>query len=199
MYRTGSIGSRVPPAVTRRVPPPSDRPGRARRGRVPRRRQDRSRGGHDVGGVGQPSCTDVAPGQAPARRLDHVHPSPSQQGDVVGHRRVLPHLGVHGRAEQHRRPGGQRAWRSAGPRRSRRRRCRSGGPWPGRPRIRSALLPQPGVRDGLRFVPERGPYRLRRQGREGDGADEAGGAPGSCTGLTKAPASISRRHTSTAL
>ena len=50
---------------------------------------------------------EVAARQAPFGRLEHVDASPAQRGDVVLHGRVLPHLGVHRRADEHRGTGGE--------------------------------------------------------------------------------------------
>ena len=41
------------------------------------------------------------------RRVDHVHAAAAQRRQVLLHGRVLPHLGVHGRAHHHRGPGGE--------------------------------------------------------------------------------------------
>ena len=56
-------------------------------------------------------------------------------------------------------------------------------------------LAQPGVRDGLRLVPQRAADRLGRQGRERDRPDEPGGAPGhhrahEGAGVDQAPAHL---------
>ena len=64
-------------------------------------------GGHDVDRVGEPAGADVTAGEAPDGGFDDVHAAPAQGGDVLGDGRVLPHLGVHRRADQHRRPGGE--------------------------------------------------------------------------------------------
>ena len=105
MKRTGSIGSRVPPALTTTRRPARSRRPAPRAGRRPStasaRRLD------DVGRLGQPPGPDVAPGQPALARRHHVHPAPAQGGQVLLDGGVLPHLGVHGRAHHHRRPGGE--------------------------------------------------------------------------------------------
>ena len=97
MKRTGSIGSRVPPAVTstrrpaevrRARAPPRPRP-RCRRDRPGgRRRRRRRRGG-------------------PPRARRRARPGWPASREVVLHRGVLPHLGVHRRADHDRGPGGE--------------------------------------------------------------------------------------------
>ena len=84
--------------------------------------------------IGQPALAGVPAGQPPALGRDDLDAAPLQGGQVVAHRRVLPHLGVHGRADQHRRPGGQQRGARGGRRRARRRSGRGCAPSPARPR-----------------------------------------------------------------
>jgi hypothetical protein len=98
MTRTGSMASRVPPAVTST--------GAAEVGRA----ETALDGGHDGGGIGEASRADVAAGQAARLGPHDVHTPFGQRGEVVLDRGVLPHLGVHGRADHHRAPG----WREGG-------------------------------------------------------------------------------------
>ncbi len=87
---------------------------------------------------------------------------------------MLPHLGVHGRAHEDRCPGGQQGGGQqvvgdAGG---------VGAEHPGRRRRHDdqiGALPESGVGDGIRAVPERDLGRLRAKGGEGEGADEPGG------------------------
>ena len=65
------------------------------------------RGGDDVGRVGEPALADVAAGEAARLGVDHVHAPAPQRGEVLLHRGVLPHLGVHRRRHEDRRPGGE--------------------------------------------------------------------------------------------
>jgi hypothetical protein len=65
----------------------------------------------DAGGVGQSPGADVAAGQPPGLGIDNVYAPAAQQGQVVLHRRVFPHLGVHGRGQQDGGPGGQQGGR----------------------------------------------------------------------------------------
>ena len=60
-------------------------------------------GGDDVVRLGQAAGALVAAGQAADGGLDDVHAAAAQGGEVVLHGRVLPHLGVHGRADDDRR------------------------------------------------------------------------------------------------
>jgi hypothetical protein len=63
--------------------------------------------GDDFLGLGQPACAAVLSGQPPGRRFEHHVAAAAQCRDVVDGRGVLPHLGVHGRCEQHRTSRGQ--------------------------------------------------------------------------------------------
>ena len=60
-------------------------------------------------------------------------------------------------------------------------------------------LAEAGVGDGVLFAPQRGLDRLGRQGAENVVAPTNRWAPSVITGATWAPASTSRRQTSTAL
>ena len=121
----------------------------------------------------------------------------AQPGDVVDDGRMLPHLGMHGGAEHHRRPGGQQG----GGEEVRGDPCRVAADQAGGGRgdhDQVGALTEAGVRDGLGPVPQG-----TRTGSEAN-ADSVTGptnrvAPRVMTGLTNAPASIRRRHTSTAL
>ena len=93
MMRTASMGSRVPPAVTSTRTP----------GEVVALGEHRGRGLDDDGRVGEAALPDVTAGEAPALGIDHVHAAAPQRREVVLHRGVLPHLGVHRRRHQHRR------------------------------------------------------------------------------------------------
>lgn len=63
--------------------------------------------GGDLLGFGQPARPAVRPGEAPGGGLEHHRAPPAQRGHVVDGGRVQPHLGVHGRREQHRASGGE--------------------------------------------------------------------------------------------
>ena len=69
--------------------------------------EDRCERRHDLFRLPQAAHAEVPAGQAAFGRLEHVHAPPAQHRDVVLHRRVLPHLGVHGRADQHRGTSGE--------------------------------------------------------------------------------------------
>ena len=62
---------------------------------------------HDHVRVGQASLARVAAGQPSALGRDDLDAAPLEGGEVLAHRGVLPHLGVHGGTDDHRRPGGQ--------------------------------------------------------------------------------------------
>ena len=74
--------------------------------------------GGELLGLGQPPGPAVGAGEAADGRFHHDTPRRAERGHVVLGGRVLPHLGVHGRARTP--PGSARsaAWRSAGRRRS---------------------------------------------------------------------------------
>ena len=160
MTRTASIGSRVPPAVTTtRVA-----------GEIARGRARRSAAATMSVGIGEPAGADVAAGQPADAGLDDVHAAAAQRGEVLDDGRVLPHLGVHRRADEHRRPRGeQRVRQQVG--------GEAGGvgaDHPGRGRgddDEVGGLAEPGVRDRDRAVPQLGLHGLageraeRRRGR----------------------------------
>ena len=159
--------------------------------------EDALDGGHDVGRLGQAARALVAAGQAADAGLDHVDAAAAQHGQVVLHGRVLPHLGVHGRAHDDRRPGGQQGGGEqvvgdAGG---------VGAEHPGggrRHHDEVGALAEPGVRDRLGAS-----HSDVRAGSDASAekvrAPTKRGASWVRTGLTWAPASTSRRHTSTAL
>ncbi len=66
------------------------------------KRQHASRLGQYLRRLREPTRAAVAPGETPGGRLEHVHTAAPERGDVLLHGRVLPHLGVHGRAEEDR-------------------------------------------------------------------------------------------------
>ena len=96
MKRTGSIGSRVPPAVTSTRSP-------ARSGSV----SARSTAATIVAGSARRPAPTVAPGQASLFGRHEVHAAAGKHAQVVLHSRVLPHLGVHGRADHDGRASGE--------------------------------------------------------------------------------------------
>ena len=166
MKRTGSIGSRVPPAVTSTCRPCIDR-GVPDVGEQLRGRAD------DVDRFGQPAGAHVPAGEATFGRLHDVDAPRPQEGQVVLHRRVLPHLGVHGGADHHRRPGGQQhvGQQVVGvPRRVGRQQPRGGG----RHQDQVGLLAQGRVRDGVVIVPQGAAHGFGGQGAQRDLSDEAG-------------------------
>ena len=125
MKRTGSSGSRVPPALTTNAAP-RDRaasPGPAVRG---------TRSTMTAGSASRPS-----PESPPASRpLSGGTISTPRRSRVARFSRtdgVLPHLGVHGRADDHRCPGGEQRGASTGRRRARRHSERGCGRWPAPP------------------------------------------------------------------
>ncbi len=93
--RTGSIRSRVPPAVTRTRTPARSRPWLSTSAAAP----------DDPRGIGEATGTDVAAGEPTRLGVDHVHAAATQRGEVLLDRGVLPHLGVHRGRDEHRRPG----------------------------------------------------------------------------------------------
>ena len=101
MKRTGSRGSRVPPAVTSTFTP-----ARSQRQGVGAVEQQLGERG-DLLGLGKPARAGVGAGEPARRRFEHHRTATTQGGDVVDRGGVEPHLGVHGRREQHRTPRGQ--------------------------------------------------------------------------------------------
>ncbi len=59
----------------------------------------------DRRGCGESTGPCVATGEAAHVRADDLHAPCGQDLDVLLHRRLLPHLGVHGWTQDHRRPG----------------------------------------------------------------------------------------------
>ena len=101
MNRTGSIGSRVPPAVTSTRTPARSPPSASTSAAAATIRS----------GIGEATLADVAAGEAARLGVDHVHAAPAQRGEVLLHRRVLPHLGVHRGRDEHRARGSRAASR----------------------------------------------------------------------------------------
>ena len=139
----------------------------ARRGRwACRRRRARRLGrGHDVGGIGEPSLADVAAGEATGLGVDHVHAAPAQRGEVLLHRGVLPHLGVHRRRHQHRgagreQRGGEQVVGDPG-----RVLARAPWRWPGATITRSAVWPSRVCGIGSGAVEQRRAGGFRRRAR----------------------------------
>ncbi len=97
--RTGSIGSRVPPADTTTV-----RPARSSEvgSSADAAGQDVLADGEDLVGLGQAALAGVGAGEAADRRLEDQGAALAQRGDVRLGGGVLPHLGVHGRREDDR-------------------------------------------------------------------------------------------------
>ena len=58
--------------------------------------------GGDLLGLGQSSGAAVGAGEPPGSWLEDDRAATTQGRDVLTRRRMLPHLGVHGRGEQHR-------------------------------------------------------------------------------------------------
>ncbi len=102
--RTGSSGSRVPPALTTTCRP-------ARSGSVTPRASTRRQTSKISDGFGQPPLAGVHAGQAPHRRVDDHGAAAAQRRHVLLGGRVLPHLGVHGGGEDDRAPGGEQCVR----------------------------------------------------------------------------------------
>ena len=131
----------------------------------------------DDGRVGQPALSRVAAGQPPALGRDDLDAAALERGQVVPHRRVLPHLGVHGGAHDHGRPGGQQRGAQevvgepggvAG----------DGVGGGGHDEDEVGALAELRVRNGRRLVPQRALDRLGGQRREGDVTDEPRGVLG---------------------
>ena len=75
------------------------------------RGQDPLDRGDDGVGIGEPPDAGVTTGEAAGLGRHDDHAPLGEHVEVVLHRRVLPHLGVHGRADHHRRPSWPAAWR----------------------------------------------------------------------------------------
>ena len=97
MTRTASMGSRVPPAVTSTRTP----------ARSWLRAKTQSAASTMRVRIGEAAFAHVAAREPTGLRVDHVHAATAQGGQVLLHRGVLPHLGVHRRSDQHRGPGGE--------------------------------------------------------------------------------------------
>ena len=116
----------VGPAVTS-----TWRPASAPRGGRPA--QHLAGGGDDLGRVDQPARPNPAAGQLALVGTDRAGPPACQQpAQVVLGQRVVPHVHVHGRRQQHRAPGWPAPPRSADRRPSPRPAGRWRRPWPGR-------------------------------------------------------------------
>ena len=99
MNRTGSRSSTVGPGRDEQPRAPVERASRGvsmRLGRL-----------DDRVGLGQPAFADPAAGEIAVARFDEPHAAAPQQRHVGLHGGVLPHVGVHGRRDEHRRPRGQ--------------------------------------------------------------------------------------------
>ena len=86
-----------------------------------------------AGSASRPTPTSP-PASGPDSGGDHGHPPAHEGGQVLADARVLPHLGVHGRAHEHRGPGGEQGRGQAGRRPGRPRSGRGSRRWPAPPR-----------------------------------------------------------------
>ena len=112
MKRTGSMGSRVPPADTTTRTPARSAPPRRSPGPPPGPAQQAEHRGHDGRRLGQPARHRRPRRPAdPPRAAPPVTPRAAEDRQVLLDGRVLPHLGVHGRAHHHRGPRWRAAWR----------------------------------------------------------------------------------------
>ena len=152
MTRTASIGSRVPPAdTTTRTPS---------RSRGPRTRRTAAT---IVSGSARRPAPTSPPASRPTAGSTMCTPRLAKHRDVLDDARVLPHLGVHRRADHDGRPrGDQRVGQQVG-----RQTHPVGGDQPGGRRgddDQVGPLADLGVRDrGGRVVPELGLHRLGGQ------------------------------------
>ena len=177
MTRTGSIGSRCPPAVTSTFSPA--RSCGAEQPLRPRSTIAR--------GLGEPTRADVAAGEPPRLGLDDVHAPAPQRREVLLHRRRAP-------TSRCASPGTRapaRAWRAG--------RCgqqvvgepggvrgeEPGGG--GRDDDEVGGLTEPRVRDRVAVVPQRRVHRLRCERGERGRAHEALWRRAVMTGTTWAP------------
>src|SRR5690606_30945727 len=133
--------------------------------------QDACDGSDDVVGLGEAAGPDVAAGQAADAGGNDVHAAALEQGDVVLHGRVLPHLGVHGGAHHDRGSGGdqgveEQVLADAGGVEA----DHPGGG--GSHQHEVSGLAEVRVRDGALLVPERRPGPLGAEGVEGGATDE---------------------------
>ena len=152
----------------------------------------------DLERVGQPALAGVGAGEAALGRLDDQGAAAAQGGHVGGGGGVLPHLGVHGRGEHDRAPGGQegvgeqvvgqpvrRLGQQVG---------RGGGD-----HDEVGGLADADVRDLVHVVPDLGRDGLAGQGGPGVGARRSAGLRPSGTTVTSWPDSVNRRSSSQAL
>ncbi len=103
--RTGSMSSNVGPAVIktlRPARPPSPEASRA----VCRRAEHLLGGDHHVCRFRQTALADPPAREIAGTGIDHLHAARAQRLEVLHHGRMLEHVGVHRRREQHRRPRG---------------------------------------------------------------------------------------------
>ena len=166
MKRTGSIVSRVPPAVTRTL-----HAGQVVGQGVAAVQQQLGERG-DLLGLGQPACAAVGAGEPSGRRLQDDRTAAAQRGHVVDGGRVKPHLGVHRGREEHRtsrgeQRGGQQVVGTTrdGPRQQ------VGGGRGDHDEV--GLLPDPDVWHLVHVIPDAGVDRVAGQRLERRGADEA--------------------------
>ena len=192
MKRTGSSGSRVPPALTTTRTPCEVAPGRRGRARSSTRADDHAR-------IGQPALARVAAGQPARSRAGRSRrrAAPGWPGSRAP--TACSHISVCMAGQtMHRGPGGQQGGAAGGRRRARRRSGRGCAPSPARPRPdrpagRAACAGWARPRPTATAAPARTPARRRSPRRR------SAWRPRSAPGVTCTPASTSRRQTSTAL
>ena len=136
--------------------------------------EPRADGAHDVPGLGQATDADLAVGEEPLARRDHLDASRAQGPQIVRRRRVQVHPGVHRRGDHHRPVEGQvdaSEQPVAEPRRhpGERVRRRGGDQQEIGPSGELEVV-VPGALVGAEELRPDGPARERREGR---GADEA--------------------------
>ena len=165
MKRTGSSGSRVPPALTTTRSPCRSR-------RVARGRAARGRAPTITPGIGQPAFARVATGQAPALGRDDLDAPPlaGWPGSRAPTRAPTSRCAWPGRRSPA--PGSPGAWRRGGRRRARRHSGPGCAPSPARPRTRSACWPSLVWGIGEASSHSERLHRLGGQGRERHRADE---------------------------
>ena len=157
MKRTGSIGSRVPPAVTRTRSPSQ--------GRSPAGSERLDLAPAGASGVGQPPTPVLAArGERALLGLDHRDAALAQRRQVRLGGGVRVHPVVHRRRDQRAAPCRRGTRWSASSRRSRRRAWRSCWPRPARRGRRRRWRPARGGRSGRGRAPAR-PGRRRASGR----------------------------------
>ncbi|CAB4852580.1 unannotated protein [freshwater metagenome] len=163
-------------------------------GQIVASRQNSLDRGDDALGCSQATSTDIAAGQTTLFGFNDVHTPRSQRGDVGLHGWVLPHFGVHRRADHHGRSRGkQHIGEQIGTEPGRIRgqeagRCRSDDD-------QISGLPQHRVRDGACFVPQAGLHWLAGQGRQCGATDEVFCTGGHhryhvCSGVDKTPGDL---------